>query len=138
MQLQQQQTLFETCNSLQIANARKSCVYSLALKVEGCLPPDAKELAFTSCKCFNGICGVCDKKEAVFSTVVPGNKCLDITVEQYCTNFLNKNKKPLAQGLPTCISTFTSAIDAIKSAKLTDGPCVDKEENCSNAKQLLI
>ena len=49
MQLQQQQTLWEICNSLSVANARKSCVYSLALKVDGCLPPIAKEIAFTRC-----------------------------------------------------------------------------------------
>ena len=81
MQLQQQQTLWEVCNSLSTENGRKSCVYSLAFKVDTCLPPGVEDIQFTRCLCFAGICDVCAKKDAVFFDVVPGNKCLDITIE---------------------------------------------------------
>ncbi len=67
MQLQSQQTLLEICNSLPTTNARKSCVYSLALKVDDCLPPEAKQVAFTRCLCIMDICDVCAKKDFVYS-----------------------------------------------------------------------
>ena len=104
LQLQQQPTLFEGCNFLPTDSGRKACVLAMALKVDGCgLPPNAKEAAFTNCIKVEGITDTCKKRDAVFG-LVQDNKCLDITVEQFCTNFLNKkNSSQLQAGLPACI-----------------------------------